>query len=1049
VNPEQALSGVSLRLLSGVTYAGTPVTGERARALLAALALASGSAVSSRHLVSQIWGEEEPASPHKALQVLVSRVRSQTAAEVVERAGDGYRLGLAPSAVDALVVADLAIRSVRAEAAGQVVAARDAAREALTAGGASQAEAGTADGPIGDLRARAVRDLAAARVVLGRCASATGDHALALPLLEAAADADEATLAALLRSEAAVRGAPSALRRYEAHREAVRDQLGVGPGPLLQAVHSDLLAADNPVRSGLHFETTSLVGRDADIRALRSLVREARVTSIVGPGGIGKTRLAHLMGREAEQPVVHFVELVGVLAPEDVVGEVGSALGVRDSLSTQHVLSPEQRSDIRARTAQALDRAPTLLVLDNCEHVVGAAADLVAFLVSTVAQLRVVTTTRAPLAIAAERVFPLGQLATDDAVELFEQRARSARPDVGLPTEQVRRVVDRLDGLPLAIELAAAKVRVMSVEDIGRRLDDRFALLRGGDRSAPDRHRTLLAVIDWSWNLLAEPERRALRWLSLFHDGFTLAAADALLGQDALDVVQSLVAQSLLAVVEARGSVRFRMLETVREFGRLRLADAGDADAARAAQVAWGTAYADGAATDLYSPRQVEVLAGLRAEENNLADLLREAMTRRDQVTTAALVAALAGLWTISGDFPRLMALSGSVEAVLSGWDPPPGRVESAVAAICVMALNSAAISERIPPGYAQALADHGDRVAHPVTRAMVRLLDVLGEADPRVRGERARALQDDSDRGVASLALLWSVYGLENDGDPVGAIALAERALEMWRDDDGPWGRASLETQLAMLSSQVGRSADAERHGRAALPLLDRLEAFDDAAGVRSVLAYAAMADGRLDDARRLVDEVAESQRGRPALVPWAVIADAELALALGDRSGGLAAYRSAMERLRGLRFPGLDSPSGLEPWTLFGESAAAMAYAVYGSGTEGVDVFAGLRDKMPAALDPARQRLDYPIAGLVLFALGGWGLLRDALPVADAVRLVALADGFGYNRAAPCLAWGRVAALAERRAPGQLEQALAENGDRHGPGLLEEARAVAARLG
>ena len=140
-------------------------------------------------------------------------------------------------------------------------------------------------------------------------------------------------MAARLRSTAAVHGAATALDAYERHRVELADRLGVDPGPHLQALHAELLAADRPVRAGLRFEATSLVGRDADIRALRAVVREARVTSILGPGGLGKTRLAHLLGREAEQPIVHFIELVGISSPEDVVGEVGSALGVRDSVS--------------------------------------------------------------------------------------------------------------------------------------------------------------------------------------------------------------------------------------------------------------------------------------------------------------------------------------------------------------------------------------------------------------------------------------------------------------------------------------------------------------------------------------------------------------------------------------------------------------------------------------------------------------------------------------------------------------------------------------------
>ena len=364
--------------------------------------------MSEERLVDEVWGPDDvPANPAKALQVVVSRARAQTAPEVVARTDHGYRLGLAPAAVDALALRDAVVGARDAEGRHDLVRARDLAR----------------------VGARAARRRAARRT--GRSASSGSPRrgtGRSPPPFSAAPCRGWATTTRRFRCSPAsapttrprsrrccARPRPCTAprrrsERYERHRADLADRLGVDPGPALQALHGELLAADRPVREGLRFEATSLVGRDEDIRALRAAVREARVTSILGPGGLGKTRLAHLLGREADQPVVHFVELVGVAAPEDVVGEVGSALGVRDSVSGRRVLTAEQRNDVRARIAQVLDQAPTLLILDNCEHVVGAVADLVAYLVATCRRLRVVTTTRAPLAIAAERVFPLGQL---------------------------------------------------------------------------------------------------------------------------------------------------------------------------------------------------------------------------------------------------------------------------------------------------------------------------------------------------------------------------------------------------------------------------------------------------------------------------------------------------------------------------------------------------------------------------------------------------------------------------------------------------------------
>jgi predicted ATPase/DNA-binding SARP family transcriptional activator len=1029
------VSRTVLRLLDEVSYDGRPVSGDRSQALLAVLADARGHAVVEGDLVAAVWGDDGPANPAKALQVVVSRTRAQTAADLVVRVDGGYRLG--PVGTDVGDLAASVREAVRAETAGDASTARDAARRAV--------DTEVADGAdvhgLALLRDGARRDRAVAVAVLGRTLSALGDHDEALTTLERVADPDEVTFAALLRSEAAVHGAPAALARYEAHREDVRDRLGVDPGPVLQAVHVTLLAADNPVRTGLRFDATSLLGRDDDVRRLRALVRESRVVSIVGPGGLGKTRLAHVLGREADHPVVHFVELVGVASPDDVVGEVGSALGVRDSVTGRRVLTPEQRADVRARIAAQLDQAPTLLILDNCEHVVDAVADLVATLVSTTRQVHVVTTTRAPLAISAERVLALGRLDDEAAAELFRQRALAARPDARLDDAEVLRVVARLEGLPLALELAAARVRAMSVADIDRRLDDRFALLRGSDRGLPDRHQTLVAVIDWSWNLLDERDRDALGRLALFHDGFTLDAAEVVVGPEALDVVESLVGQSLLTVRDDDGPVRYRMLEMVREFGLVRLAEAGHDVGARAVLRGWAVARCEAALVDLHGPGQVAAVRSLASEENNLAEVLRRSLGEGDAETVVVLVAALGSLWTIRGEHGRVVTLVGAVDEVLADWEPPDRLVDAAAGAASILVINSSFVDLVEPRNALALLAAYGPRSDDARVRAHAAVVPDLVTGD-------LSAYVDHPDGQVAMLALQWESHTRENVGDLEGAVDASLRAVSLWRPEYGPWERALHHTQLAGLYSQLGRPERAAQHAVEGLEVLDALEADDDAVQLRAVLAAGAVERGDLAEADRLVEEIC----ARPRSGLWgggmAVASTrAELAFARGELTAGLALYDESVVAARRMTFPGLSVAPGREPWVVYAESCALTAHARHGTGDDGRALVTAMSAKAVDVLadDERRGRRDYPVIGCLLFALGAWALLRDG-DAPRAVDLLALAERFGYSRYAPSMSWEVVRGECEAVLPGALDARVASYGDRRGPDLLEEARAAVA---
>lgn len=1042
----------ALSLLGEVRWRQRPVVGDRPQALLASLAARAGRPVPADELIELVWGAEPPVNGLKSLQVLISRTRSACGADAIAREGAGYRLGAAPDEVDSIRLSRL-VRDAAAAldrdaglAAGLVEQA-----EALAAGLPSVVDHGT--GPLAELRRAAAADLGVARVIQARAASRTGAHSAALPALEVAhakRPDDESLLADLLRSEAAVRGPAAALQRFERYRQDLRERLGTDPGEALRRVHRDVLAMDRPVRRGLRYESTTLVGRDDDLGHLRALTANSRVVSIIGAGGLGKTRVAQAVARDAAVPVVHVVELVGVSAADDVVAEVGSVLGVRESIQGRRVLTAQQRADVRGRIAQRLAQSPGLLVLDNCEHVVGAVADLVGFLVSATSDLHVLTTSRAPLGIAAEHVYLLGELENNDAAELFRERAVAARPTVRLPEPAVSSIVGRLDGLPLAIELAAVQVRAMSVEEIDRRLENRFALLRGGDRTAPDRHQTLLAVIDWSWNLLDAGERRALRWLALFNDGFTLEAAEALLGADAIVSVQGLVGQSLLSVLETPLGVRYRMLETVREFGRMQLVDAGEDGEASAALRRWAVGFANEHAPRLMSLDEFAAIDALGEEEINLADELRGALADGDRPGVIHLLAALGMFWTIRGEHVRLLTLVDAVSDALGGWQPPPELYAATSAALAIVLTNT--------------LISGSKRFGELQT--LLRNINSVAKADPRVSGLGAVMLAYDPadfdafvrhleklsiapDRETAVAACHWLSNMRENAGDLAGAIEAAERALALVDEDDGPWSMAMPRGELAQLSMHVGDRAAAVEHARAAMPVMQRLGAGDDEIQLRSVLASCAIIDGRLAEAEAELDRMERIGANSTGFAGsmFQQLSRAELLLARGEYSAGLALHRDCMAEMRDLTFPGIVK-TGLEPWSLFGAAMTLTAHAYYATGADrahGEALFRTSRADALELLRTADAEMDYPVAGLVFFALGAWGLLHQAVPAEDAIRLLVLADRFAYNRAVPSMMWERIASRAEESAPGRIAEFRAEYAGRRPAGLLEEAcRAV-----
>ena len=515
---------------------GEPVelSGGRLRALLTRLALDAGRPVTTSALVDAVWDNDLPSDEQHALQSLVSRLR-RSVGDVLEATPGGYRLAVAPDAVDAA-------RFERLVAEGRP-------REALALW---RGPSGIPQLEEARLRALLVLDDA----TLPELEAAVAEHPL-----------NEKLAARYITALAAAGRQADALSAYEHVRVRLDEELGALPSPELAEAHLAVLKV--PVRrtSNLRAPVTSFVGREPDLQRIDELLATARLVTLVGPGGAGKTRLAgEALARWVDRVDggVWMVELAPVTAEVEIVPAALAALGLREGAVLDRPGATLR--DGLERLIDALIDRDTILFLDNCEHLIAAAAAVADTLLAACPGLRIVATSREPLAIAGENLVPVTPLADDPAVELFLDRARAVSPGFA-STPAVAEICRRLDGLPLAIELAAARLRTMPVEQIAARLDDRFRLLTGGSRAALPRHRTLRAVVDWSWGLLDEDERVLARRLAVFQAGATEESAAAVCGvDDALDGLTALAERSLrsarTALSHARDDPRVRAGET-------------------------------------------------------------------------------------------------------------------------------------------------------------------------------------------------------------------------------------------------------------------------------------------------------------------------------------------------------------------------------------------------------------------------------------------------------------------------------------------------------
>ncbi|MEV0143381.1 MULTISPECIES: BTAD domain-containing putative transcriptional regulator [unclassified Nonomuraea] len=845
----------------------------KVRALLADLLAHEGRPVPADRLTEDLWGDRPPGNPANTLQTKVSQLR-----RALEQAEPGGRelvafqaRGYVLRATDVDAARFVALLD-RARATTDPRAKAELLSDALALWrGPAYTDFGdeefvrSAATRLEEQRLTALEERAETRLELGEhalLADELGELVAAHPLRERLRAAH---LRALYRSGRQA----EALAGYDDLRRRLADELGLDPGPELAALHQAMLRQEPSLaptrpRTNLPAPLTELIGRERAVAEVCALLGSARLVTLTGPGGVGKTRLALAvadLATDAYRDGVWLVELAGTSGETASVAEVVAAeLDVRDDTATGS--RPGVRpADLAHRLADAVRGRRMLLVLDNCEHVIQPVAELVAMLLRAAPGLRVLTTSQESLAIPGETLYAVAPLGlpvpgTDPgqagSVQLFVARAAAAAPgfvldEVSAPS--VAAICRRLDGLPLALELAAARVRALGVRGVADRLDDRFHLLAVSGRGRPARQQTLRAVIDWSWEQLTEQQRWILLRLAVHPGGCTLEAAEAVCagpgsgpgsdpGTDVADLLGQLVARSM---VESSGGLRYRLLESIAAYCLERLADD---DPVFQRRDLYYIELAEQAGHHLHGPAQRQWLDRLDAEVPNLRATLEHTT---DPALALRLVDALAWYWYLRGrhregraSIAAAMALPGARSPRVAAWEA----------------------------GFAMLTGDGTDLLER--SRTAARALDTR---DARSRWFLAFAHLSFGDAGTAADLLTEALASFRATGDRWGeAAALAGRAkqamfqgdhelaersggesLTIFTDVGDGWGRLQASDMLGYLAEITGDYERAARLHREGLRVAEDLRLWTDVSYRLSSLGRLALLTGDLDGSGEL----------------------------------------------------------------------------------------------------------------------------------------------------------------------------------------------------
>lgn len=932
-----------------------PLEGPRQRTLLALLALHSGTVVSTDRILAEVWGEDAPSHSANAIQAQISRLRALLGSERIVTASGGYTLDMAPEDIDVYRFEALVAAGRTAQKSGEAAAAAATLSDALALWhGPALADvldmdfARTEAGRLDEMRLIALESRIEADLAVGR-------HAEVVPELSALTEAHplrERFCALLMVSLYRAGRQAEALGAFRKARSHLTDELGVDPSDELQQLEQQILIHDasllGPASSpslqvagpsaratgNLRAPLTSFVGRHEALGQVRQFIRSWRLVTLTGPGGTGKTRLALEAVGAAELPLpdgVWVVELAPVSEPDRVAGAILQALDVRaqPSPTMQATPAPGTVRPAVERLLQYLQQKQLLLVLDNCEHLVDAVAELAEALLRDCGQLRIVTTSREPLGVPGEMQLPVPPMrypgaaeedpeaiAGYEAVQLFVERARAISPGFGVSgqnTVATGEICRRLDGIPLAIELAAARTKTLSVMEITRELADRFGLLTGGSRTAAARHRTLAAMVDWSYELLSPAERTVFDRLSVFSGGFSVDAAAAVCAglpdmeaAAVRDCLDRLVNKSLVTVEVGTGDrARYEMLETMREYGSARLHANGEYGKARDQHAEYFLAVGEEGGRQVRGPDQPKWLATLQRETGNLDTALDWLLGRGRAEPAQRMAGALAWYWWIRADHQNGMRRLLAALA-LDGRETSPTVYATALAWASHLAQNAHDLDTAVRLGR-QALdvgaaAGSSDADLALASAFLAHALMRQGhhdEAAPHI----ARAfdgLDEATDHWVLASSYIVAGLGVFWQGDVERATELFTHALTHYRLSGDQWGVLRALFRLGAVNECRGRYHDATALAEEGLDLARSLGLAEMVAARLADLGRLAILRGDPGAARDLLHE---------SLNTAAWIGAEEPTVGARNSLGILARGEKDLERARALHASALES--------------------------------------------------------------------------------------------------------------------------------------------